>query len=183
MRLISSIRPRGSSCRRWPRRRQWRRLHLGWDAVPTNCAPGTRMTSLTCCRPISASPVPTFAAPASDTMTFRAMASAMPSRGKSLVVKVHPARACGARRWRSLEGKVCLRASTVLISGFWLPARTIMPITDRARLTSLPVTTRFSVTSSSSPPWPGSPHRRRHRSGSDWGSSSVQSQSMPRSSS
>ena len=51
-------------------------------------------------------------------------------------------RACSSAR---------VSASTVLMSGFGAPARTAMPMLDRARSTRLPATTRPAFASSSMP--------------------------------
>ena len=95
--------------------------------VPMKSTFGTGSTSLTCCNPISASPLPTAAAPFVEILSF--IWSAIPSFGKSTVVSTRRSCCWTLRRLRFLSS-VCFSASTALMSGLGAPAWTITPMID-----------------------------------------------------
>src|SRR5262245_24315360 len=76
--------------------------------------------------------------------------SAMPSRGKRSVLSQMPLVLPGTATVFALS-RTCLKASTVLTSGFGVPARTATPRGTRARSTSVPATIFFAAISSLRP--------------------------------
>src|SRR5215510_4705437 len=76
--------------------------------------------------------------------------SAMPSRGKRSFVSQIPLVLPGIATVLALS-RTCLKASTVLTSGFGAPARTATPRATRARSTSVPATILLAAISSLRP--------------------------------
>jgi hypothetical protein len=104
--------------------------------------PGTFITSLTCWKPISASPRATTAAtgsPEGGPRTLRlfcAIWSATPSFGNSVFERYVPL-PLSEYAIDFASRSVFLNASTVAMSGLAAPACTTMPICERARTTLL----------------------------------------------
>src|SRR5262252_6468333 len=83
-------------------------------------------------------------------VTLALIFSAMPSRGKRSFISQIPLVLPGIATVLALS-RTCLKASTVLTSGFGAPLRTATPRGTRARSTSVPATILFAAISSLRP--------------------------------
>src|SRR3984893_10590932 len=119
--------------------------------LPAQSTPAACMISLVGRTARVASPAATIAAaPVPRGVTSTLIISAMPSRGKRSVVSQIPLVLPGTAMVLALS-RTCLKASTVLTSGFGVPARTATPTPTRARSTSVPATILLAAISSSRP--------------------------------
>src|SRR5262245_31332197 len=119
--------------------------------LPAKATPGACTISLTGMTARSASPAATIpVAPVPRGVTLTLILSAIPSRGKRSVVSQIPLVLPGIATVLALS-RSCLKASTVLTSGFGDPARTATPRGTRARSTSVPATILFAAISSLRP--------------------------------
>src|SRR5215831_17274520 len=106
--------------------------------LPAKATPGACTISLTGMTARSASPAATIpVAPVPRGVTLTLILSAIPSRGKRSVVSQIPLVLPPMATVLALS-RSCLKASTVLTSGFGVPARTATPRGTRARSTSVP---------------------------------------------
>src|SRR5262245_12321443 len=118
---------------------------------PAKSTPAACTISLTGMTARSASPAATIlvaSVPRGVILTLTL--SAMPSRGKRSVLSQMPLVLPGTATVFALS-RTCLKASTVLTSGFGVPARTATPRGTRARSTSVPATIFFAAISSLRP--------------------------------
>src|ERR1700733_11126732 len=119
--------------------------------VPTKSTPAACRISLTGRTAMSASPAATMAvAPVPRGVDLTLIFSAMTSRGKTSVVSQMPPVLPGIAMVLAFSS-ACLKASTLLMSGFAAPARAATPRGTLARFTSVPVAMRFVAISSLSP--------------------------------
>src|ERR1700730_4895588 len=119
--------------------------------LPAKSTPAACTISLTGMTARSAPPaatMPVASVPRGVTLTL--IFSAMPSRGKRSVVSQIPLVLPGIATVLALS-RTCLKASTVLTSGFGVPARTATPRGTRARSTSVPGAILFAAISSLRP--------------------------------
>src|SRR5271169_3292005 len=119
--------------------------------LPAKSTPAAYMISLVGKTARFASPAATIAAaPVPRGVTSTLIISVMPSRGKRSVVSQIPLVLPGTATVLALS-RTCLKASTVLTSGFEVPARTAAPSGTRARSTSVPAAILCAAISSLRP--------------------------------
>src|SRR5215468_8063231 len=115
-------------------------------STPAACT--ISLTGMTTRSALPAATMPVASLPRGVALTL--IFSAMPSRGKRSFVSQIPLVLPGIATVLALS-RTCLKASTVLTSGFGAPARTATPRATRARSTSVPATILLAAISSLRP--------------------------------